>query len=63
MNEVKAVKVAVLAALRGVSATPHSVSATQDTHWNCRGLEGHSEGGGVLYMKKFYGLELLKNHF
>ena len=48
----KAVKVAVLAAPRGVSAAPHGVSATpplQDTTI-------------LLYMKNFYGLELLKNH-
>ena len=68
----KAVKVAVLATPHGVAAAPcdmlaalrvmlatlGGVSATQDTHGNSRGLEGPS--GGVLYMKNFYGLELIK---
>ena len=77
-NEVKAVKVAVLAAPcnvlvapRGVSATPCGVPAAlrgmfaiQDTHGNSRGAWGTLGGErGVLYMKNFYGLELLKNHF
>ena len=73
-NEVKTVKVAVRdvsatprgmsaaprgvsAALRGVSATPCSMLAVQDTPGAWGTL------GGVLYMKNFYGLELLKNHF
>ena len=50
------------AAPYGVSAAPYGVLALQDTHGTSRGPEGPSQGG-VLYMKKFYGLELLKNHF
>ena len=50
----------VSAAPYGVSATPYGVSAgvlaLQDTHGTLR-------GGGLLHMKNFYGLELLKNHF
>ena len=82
-NEVKAVKVAVLAAPgnvlaaprgmsaaprsvlaapHGVPAAPHGVLALQDTHGKSRGAWG-TLGGDVLYMKNFYGLELLKNHF
>ena len=65
----KAVKVAVLAAQWDMLATPSimwttlcGVLAAQDTHGNSRGLEGPF-GGGILYMKNFYGLELLNNHF
>ena len=56
-NELKGVKVAVLATLLNVS----------DSHGNSRGLEGPLLGeggkGGVLYMEKNSSLELLKNHF
>ena len=59
----KAVKVAVSAALRdmlaapydvsatprNVSAAPHNMFATQDTHWNSRGLVGPS--GGTIHEK------------
>ena len=62
----KVVKVAVSTAMRDVSAAPRGVSAAlrgmlagQDTP----GAWGTLRGGGVLYMKNFYGLELLKNHF
>ena len=50
------------AAPYGVSAALHSVMALQDTHGTSRGAWG-TLGGGVLHMKNFYGLELLKNHF
>ena len=50
----------VSAALRGVSATPCGMLAGQDTPGAWGTLGGK---GGVLYMKNFYGLELLKNHF
>ena len=53
-NELKGVKVAVLATLLNVS----------DSHGNSRGLEGPSGGGGrLLYMKNSYVLKLLKNPF
>ena len=48
----------MLAALRGVSAALRGMLAGQDTP----GAWG-TLGGGGLYMKNFYGLELLKNHF
>ena len=57
----------MLAVPRNMLAAPHDVSApcdmlaTQDTYGNSRGLEGPS--GGLLYMKNFYGLELLKKSF
>ena len=74
-NEVKAVKVAVLAP-HGVSTTPH-VSCTMQLightllcvgrtrqSWELQeGLRDPRGVGGLLYMKQFYGLELLKNHF
>ena len=57
---------AVLAAPHDVSAAPRNMLATQDTHGNSMGLEGPFWGRGdrvgTIY-KKFYGLELLKNHF
>ena len=48
--------------LRRVGSAPHGALALQDTHGTSRGPEGPSRWG-VLYMKNFYGLELLKNHF
>ena len=57
-HSVAAASCDMLAALRVMLATLGGVSATQDTHGNSRGLEGPS--GGVLYMKNFYGLELIK---
>ena len=70
-NEVKAVKVAVLAP-HGVSTTPH-VSCTMQLightllcvgrtrqSWELQeGLRDPRGVGGLLYMKHFYGLELL----
>ena len=54
MNEVKAVKLAVLAAscgvlagLHGMSAALHGMLATQDTLGNSRELEGCLGRGGV----------------
>ena len=69
----KAVKLAVLAesgnvlaappgmpaALRGMPAALSGVLALRDTHGKSMG----AWGGELLYMKNFYGLELLKNHF
>ena len=53
----------VSALLRSVPAAPHWVLALQDTHGNSRGPEGPSGGGGGTIHVKFYGIELLKNHF
>ena len=62
-NEVNAVKVAV----RSTALMPcqlRGVLAVQDTHGNSRGAWGTlGWGGGVLYIKNFYGLELLKKNF
>ena len=49
------------AALRGVLAALRGMLAGQDTPGAWGTLGG--VGGLVLYMKNFYGLELLKDHF
>ena len=58
---------ALLATLNNVTGAPHGMLAPPDSHFNSRGLEvpsgGREGGGGVLFMKNLYGLELLKNHF
>ena len=63
----------MLAVPRGVSVAQHCVLvvpaalrgmlALQDTHGNTRGAWGTLGGGSVIYMKIFYGLELLKTYF
>ena len=43
---------------------PCSMVAPPDIHGNSRGLDiSFFQARGVLYMKKFYGLELPKKHF
>ena len=49
----------MLAAPHGVPAALSGVLALRDTHGKSMG----AWGGELLYMKNFYGLELLKNHF
>ena len=54
----------VLVAPRSVPAALRGMLALQDTHGNTRGAWGTlGEGGSVIYMKIFYGLELLKTYF
>ena len=58
----KAVKVAILAAPCNVSAAPPGMSAALHTNtrhsWELQGSLRDPQGGWVLYMKIFYGLEL-----
>ena len=46
-NEVKAVKVAVLAAPHDISATPNDVLDALDTHGKSGGLSGPLMGGSI----------------
>ena len=75
----KAVKVAVSTAMRDVSAAPRGASAAlrnvsatlRAVSAALRGMLAGQDtpgawgtlGGGVLHLKNFYGLKLLKNHF